>query len=160
MNPGQDDATNRYPYEPLEDSGDYDEALDELNASKKDGLPHIPTFAQRMLERLKEVGLLHRTDTEPPANARRVKLDKGQELWVRFDTRRDEEGYMAVEVVDTPRSDAAILAAMVAWLAPPIDFERLVEATRYANFFGDVPYWRYLLSRSGPVLLLQVQHGF
>ena len=133
MNPGQDDATKRYPYEPLEDSGDYDEALDELNASRKDGLPHIPTFAQRMLERLREVGLLHRTDTDPPINARKVKLDKGQELWIRFDAHRDDEGYMAVEVMDTPRSDTAILAAMIAWTARPIDFERLLEARRFVN---------------------------
>jgi len=131
MNPEQDDATKRYPCDPLEDESDYDEALDELNASRKDGSPHIPTFAQRMLERLKEVGLLHRTDTDPPTNARKVKLDKGQELWVRFDTRRDDEGYMAVEVMDTPRSDMAILAAITAWLAQPRDFKRILGATRY-----------------------------
>ena len=133
MNHARDDYYKRYPYQPLEDLSDYDEALDELNASRKDGLPHIPTFAQRTLERLQEVGLLHRTDTDPPIHARKVKFDKGQELWIRFDTRRDDEGYMAVEVMDTPRSDAAILAAMVAWLAQPIDFESLIEAARFVN---------------------------
>jgi hypothetical protein len=92
MNPEQGDDTNRYPYDSREEwekAGDYDEALDELNASRKDGDPHIPTFVQRMLERLKEVGLLHRTDTEPPSNVRRVPLDEKQDLWIRFDTRRD-----------------------------------------------------------------------
>ena len=135
MDSGQGDTTKRYPYDFLEDekrSGYYDEALDELNASRKDGLPHIPTFAQRMLERLKKVGLLHRTDTEPPSNVRKVTLDKKQDLWIRFDTRRDyDEGYTAVEVVDPPRSDTAILAAMTAWLAQPIDFKQIIEATRY-----------------------------
>ena len=38
---------------------------------------------------------------------------------------------MAVEVVDAPRSDAAILAAMIAWLAQPIDVESLLEAQRF-----------------------------
>src|SRR5215212_10787529 len=100
--------------------------------SRKDGLPHIPTFAQGMLTVLKERGLLHRTDTEPPRNVRRVKLDKGQELWIRFDTHRDRrEGYMDVEVLDAPRSDGAILAAMVAWTGRPVDFEQLVEAHNF-----------------------------
>jgi hypothetical protein len=115
MDSGQGDTTRRYPYEPLEDLDDYDEALDELNASRKgrqDGLPHIPTFAQRMLERLKEVGLIHRTDTEPPSNVRKVTLDKKQDLWIRFDTRRDrDEGYMAVEVVDAPRHGCLVSTA-------------------------------------------------
>jgi hypothetical protein len=129
MSHGREDAPRRYPYNPLVDLN-YDEALDELKASEKDGRPHIPTFARRMLERLRDVGLLHTMDTEPPVNVRKVTLDKGQELWIRFDTYRDIEGYMAVALVDAPRSDAAILAAMVAWLAQPIDFESLLEARR------------------------------
>jgi hypothetical protein len=85
-----------------------------------------------MLTRLSKVGLLHRPDAEPLANVRRVKLDKGQELWIRFDAHRDDlQGYTAVEVVDTPRSDTAILAAMTAWLAQPIDLKRIPKATQY-----------------------------
>jgi hypothetical protein len=138
----QGDATKRYPYNSLEDweeSGHYDEALDELNASRKDGDPHIPTFVQGMLERLKEVGLLHRTDIDLPSNVCKVPLDNKQDLWIRFDTRRNyDEGHMAVEVVDAPRSDTAILAAMVAWLARPVDFEQLLEATRFVLSGEDV----------------------
>jgi hypothetical protein len=132
----QDDAGRRYPYDRLAESGDYDEALDELWASRKDGKPHIPTFARGMLEQLREVGLLHRTDTESPVNVRRAKLGKGQEAWIRFDTRRDyHQGYMAVEAINAPRSDRAILAAMVAWLTPRIDLERFREA-QYFDLSG------------------------
>ncbi len=127
----QEDAARIYPYDSLAESDDYDEALDELRASRKDGRPHIPTFTQRMLERLRDVGLLHLTDAEPPVNVRKAKLDKEQEVWIRFDTRRDDEGYIAVEVVDAPRSDTAILAAMTAWLTWPIDFKQLLEAQQF-----------------------------
>lgn len=130
---GQEDTARRYPYESLESSG-YDEALDELHASERKGVPHIPTFARRALKRLEEVGLLHTADTEPPANVRKVEWeakDEAQELWMRFNTHRDANGYMAVEVIDATRSDAAILAAMIAYLAQPIDSERLLEAFRF-----------------------------
>ena len=42
---GQEDSDNaqRYPYDSLVESGDYDEALDVLRVSRKDGEPHIPT---------------------------------------------------------------------------------------------------------------------
>ncbi len=128
----QEDAATRYPYDPNEDRYGYDEALDYLRTSKKDGEPHIPTFARHMLERLREVGLLHTTDADSPVNVRKVKLDREQDLWIRFATHRvEDKGYMAVEVVNVPRSDKAILAAMVGWLAQPIDFERLLEAMRF-----------------------------
>ncbi len=128
-----DDDAQWYPYDHLAEGDDvYDEALDELHHSRKDGKPHIPTFAQNMLGRLREVGLLHRTDAETPVNVRKAKMGRDQEVWIRFDTRRDENrGYMAVEVVDAPRSDKAILAAMVAWLAQPIDLGRLLEAQQF-----------------------------
>jgi hypothetical protein len=63
MNPRPDDADKRYSYDPVKEDDYYDEAFDEFDASNKDGVPHIPTFAQHVLERVKEVGLLHRTDT-------------------------------------------------------------------------------------------------
>ncbi len=133
MNHGRDEAPQKYPYDSLGERDDFDEALDTLRASRKDGKPHIPTFAQRMLRRLREVGLLHRTDTESPVNVRKAKMAGEQEVWVRYDTRRDEDqGYMAIEVVDAPRSDVAIFAAMVAWLAPhPIDVKQLLEAQEF-----------------------------
>src|SRR5919199_1215398 len=122
-------APRRYPYDDFVELN-CDEALATLEVSKKDGKPHIPTFARRMLERLRDVGLVHARDTEPPANVRKVDLE-GQELWIRFDTYRDLKGYMALDIVDAPRSDAAILAAMVAWLSLPVDFESLLEAQRF-----------------------------
>ncbi len=63
MGERQEDAANAYPYDHLAEGDDaYDEALDELHHSRKDGNPHIPTFAQNMLGQLREVGLLHRPD--------------------------------------------------------------------------------------------------
>ena len=85
----QGDITQSYAYEPHDHWNDNGEAFVELFDSgkgRKDGLPHIPTFAQGMLTVLKERGLLLRTDTEPLRNVRKVKLDIGQDLWIRFDT--------------------------------------------------------------------------
>jgi hypothetical protein len=133
MGDSREGAQEKYPYDLFE--GEYNGALDMLRLSGRragtvDGQPHIPTFARSMLEELSGIGLLHRTDIEPPVNARRVRVGKDQDVWVRFDTNRDpEEGYKVVEVVDAPRSDAAILAAMIAWLAPnrPV-FDEIEEA--------------------------------
>jgi protein-tyrosine-phosphatase len=55
----EEEASRKYPYHLFEDLRSYDEALDEMSASKKDGEPHIPTFARRMLERLRDVGLFY-----------------------------------------------------------------------------------------------------
>jgi hypothetical protein len=126
---GQKEAPRRYPYFPP-----YDEAFSELldsRAGRDGGEVHLPTFARRMLERLAEVGLLRTPDEVPLANVRRVKLVKGgreQELWIMFDTRRSVWGYMDIEVIEKPRSDAAILAAMIAWGTEPMDFERILDA--------------------------------
>ncbi len=128
---GQEDAPRRYPGPPF-----YDEALAWLHDSEQDGEIHIPTFARRTLKRLQDVGLLHTPDDEPPVNIRKVKLvkeGKEQELWIRFDTRRTHAGYMAIDVVDAPRSDAAILAAMTAWVAQRIDFNELLEAMGFLH---------------------------
>ena len=124
----EEDASRKYTYDVFVE---YNEALDELVGSKREGEPHIPTFARRMLRRLGEVGLLHTRDNEALENIRLVKLDKDQVLWLRFDTYRDFAGYMEVEVVDAPRTDAPILAAMVAWGAEPIDFERVLKVIAY-----------------------------
>src|SRR5215211_4397905 len=123
------DAANRYPYDPTGDPTS--EAFDYLRASERDGQPHIPTFALLMLEGLRTGGLLHTRDTETPNNIRRVRFDGKQEIWVRFGTRRTPRGYKAVEVMDTPRSDKAILAAMVAWTSDPVDFDQLRPAMAY-----------------------------
>ena len=127
-----EDAVGYYPYDPWE--GIYDEAIDLLLASQRQGRPHLPTFARLMLKRLQEVGLLHAPDEEP-VNVRKVKLDKEQELWIRLDAHRNQKGYRSVEVMDTPRSDMAILGAMIAWLAEPIDFKRVRAALPYASGF-------------------------
>ena len=124
MSRRQEDTSRKYPYDDLVE---LNEALAELVGSNREGEPHIPTFARRMLERLREVGLLHTKDNEALENIRLVKLDKDQVLWLRFDTYRELAGYMAVEVVDAPRTDAAILAAMIAWGAEPIGFERVLK---------------------------------
>jgi hypothetical protein len=120
--------SRRYP----SDSWDYDhyeEALYVLYGSKKDGKPHVPTFARRLLRELREEGLLHRPDIEL-TNVRKVRVGE-RELWLRLDTRRSDEGYMAVDLVNAPQSDAAIIAAMFAYLAPPMSFEVFVEARRF-----------------------------
>ena len=121
------ETTYYYPYGPP-----YDEAfayLTDSRVGREDGEIHIPTFARTMLERLREVGLVH-TNEEPHPNVRKVSLvkgDKQQDLWIRFDTRRTFAGYMDVEVMEAPRSEAAILAAMIAWEAQTVDFERVLE---------------------------------
>lgn len=128
---GQEDAPKRYPGPRF-----YDEALADLHDSKRDGEVHIPTFARRTLTRLRNLGLLHTSDDEAPVNVRRVKRvkeGKEQELWIRFDTQRSEAGYMAVEVVDAPRSDTVILAAMTALIVQPVDFEQLLAALRFLH---------------------------
>ncbi len=119
----------RYPYEPLGEF--YDQATELLGLSMKDGEVHIPTLAQRVLDELILIGPTHVKDAAPPENIRRVKVGEKQEVWIRFDTYRGDEGYMAVEAVDAPESDAAILAAMTAFLIEPIDHERLTEALQF-----------------------------
>jgi hypothetical protein len=122
----REDTPDRYPGPSF-----YDEAYGWLLDSRKDGEIHIPTFAQHILEQLRDIGLLHTTDAEPPENVRKVRLTKGdkvQDLWLRLDTIRDPRGYLTVEVVGAPRSDAAILAAMVARATEPIDFDQVLLA--------------------------------
>lgn len=129
MSQREEPTPRRYPYDHWEATPGYDEASVTLQESNKHGEPHIPTFAQHMLNKLAAVGLLHLREDEAPSNIRKVNLGGKQELWVRFETRRDDEGYMAIDVVDAPRSDAAILAAMVAWLvAEPIDLQKVLAA--------------------------------
>jgi hypothetical protein len=113
-----------------------DEALAALHdSSQNDGPIHIPTLARRTLERLLDVGLLPTSEDDLPPNVRRVRwVGEGtkQELWIRADTYRDPAGYPAVEVLDTSRSNAAIVAAMTAFVvAEPIDFEQLSEAMAF-----------------------------
>jgi hypothetical protein len=126
MSQSQDPTPRRYPYYFWEGAPAYDEALETLYESTKDGEPHIPTLAQQMLKELASVGLLHTREDQAPSNIRKVSLGGEQELWIRFDTyRRAFRGYMAIDVVDAPRSDAAILAAMIAWLAAePMDLKK------------------------------------
>ncbi len=131
----RDDAPARYPYEVHE----IHEAMDELSGSKKDGEPHFPTFARSMLAHLQEVGLLHTADAQAPENVRLAKLEQDQMVWVRLDTYRDHRyGYKVVEVVRPPRSEAAILAAMVAWGLDRKDFDwvlgQLAAGLAYGNF--------------------------
>jgi hypothetical protein len=128
------DTGNRYPYFTTAHASS--EAFGYLEASEKDGEPDISTFALRTLERLREVGLLHRTDAEPPSNLHKARVE-GQDLWIRFNTRRTPQGYKAVEVVDMPKSDRAILAAMVSWVSDPVDFEQLRPALAYARGLSD-----------------------
>ena len=75
---------------------------------------------------------MHERDAELH-NVRKVRVSEEQEVWVRFDTYRDDEGYMAIDVVTPPRSDAAILAAIIAYVAEPMEFERLREARRFLH---------------------------
>jgi hypothetical protein len=130
MSQRKEPTTRRYPYDHWGNTPGYDEALETFKDSNKRGEPHIPTFAQLILKKLAAVGPLHTKEDGAPSNIRKVNLGGKQELWVRFDTRRDDEGYMAIDVVAPPRSDAAILAAMVAWLvAEPIDLKKVLWAS-------------------------------
>ena len=76
--------------------------------------------------------MVHKRDAELH-NVRKVRLREEQEVWVRFDTYRDDEGYMAIDVVTPPRSDAAILAAIIAYVAEPMEYEQLREARRFVS---------------------------
>jgi hypothetical protein len=69
--------------------------------------------------------------TEPAQHIRRVKVDERQEVWLGADTYRDYEGYMAIDVVDPPKSDMAILAAMTAFLINPVNRERVERALEF-----------------------------
>lgn len=135
---GQESASRRYPYEPNE----YNEALDELacGESRKEGKPHLPTFARLMLKRLDQIGLLHTPEGEAPENVRLVRLEQDQVVWLRFDTyRHPYYGYKEIEVVKPPRSDAAILASMVAWGAEPMDFDRVLRTIANDLVWKDRP---------------------
>ncbi len=57
------EGSRRYPSDP-EYYDHYEEARRILYGSKKDGKPHVPTFARRLLHELREEGLLHRPDIE------------------------------------------------------------------------------------------------
>ena len=60
------DAPRRYPYDPLGDLHDETRYLLHVSKKSKDGdLPHIPTFARRMLEYLRDVGLLDGNVIDP-----------------------------------------------------------------------------------------------
>lgn len=107
MAEGDESVPREYRYNPL-DEPLYEDALVLLVLSQEGGEVHIPTFASKVLEELWQTGLLHRRDTEPQQNMHRVRVKNRQEVLIRFDTYRDAEGYMAVDVVDAPRLDAAI----------------------------------------------------
>jgi hypothetical protein len=124
------DRAPRFRYEP------YDELLDDraeelLDLSMGDGKVHVPTLAQQVLKELLHIGPSHIKDSETPDNIRRVKVGDRQGVWLGFDTHRDDEGYMAVDVVDAPGSDAAILAAMTAFVMRPFDRERVNQALAF-----------------------------
>jgi len=116
-----------YPYE--EDPDGLDDHVQQLlDMSMRDGVVHVPTLAQWVVEEFLVLGPLHVKDAHPPENIRRVKVGERQELWLRFDTYRDDAGYMALDVVEAPRSDAALLAAMTAFLVKPVERERVGRA--------------------------------
>jgi hypothetical protein len=119
-------AKKRY----LGDRSPFNKWVDLLLDSKQGNRPHIPTFAQKLLNRLSSEKVFHKSEaTLLYENLRSIELDNGQVVSIRFDTyRAHDRGYMAVEVLDAPRSDAAILAAMTAAATDPIDTERLREA--------------------------------
>src|SRR5215203_6028557 len=111
------------------------DTLDLLLDSKKAGRPHIPTFARKLLRQVDEGRMLYGTGTKSSFNnLHTVKLDNGQEVFISVGTRRSEPGgYLAVEVVDAPSSDKAILAAMSAKTALPTDIERLRQMLRFVE---------------------------
>ena len=133
-----EERTRWYRYEHPDD---LDDPLAEFPPlSMRDGEVHVPTLARKVLEELLLLGLSHVKDTEPPENIKRVTVGERQEVWLRFDTYRDDEGYMALDVVDAPRSDAAIMAAMMAFLMKPVERERINRAVafRFSEAYADL----------------------
>ncbi len=60
MSPEREDS-KRYPVDAWH-YDHYEEARRILYGSKKDGKPHVPNFARRVLDELREEGLLHKPD--------------------------------------------------------------------------------------------------
>jgi len=85
--------------------------------------PYIPAFARELLEHLRDQSMPEEARKRSGySNVRSAKLkDSDQVLLVRFDTYRDPMGYMAVDVLETPKSETAILAAMAVMAAKPVD---------------------------------------
>ena len=115
------------------------------------GLPlHLPTLARLWLQKLTEVGLyeVDRSSGSPPKEQSSyypraeplhtdiypVKLSDSREvLWLKLNGRWSKRGYRSVEVLDTPlRTNTAILAALTAVEAKPIDTELL---SKYMSHF-------------------------
>ena len=104
---------------------------------------HLPTLASSWLQKLTEVGLheVDRSSGSPPKEQASyypraepihkdiypVKLrDSREVLWLKLNGRWSKRGYRSVEVLDTPlRTNTAILAALTAVEAKPIDTELL-----------------------------------
>src|SRR5215212_5384942 len=111
---------------------------------------HLPFLARLWLQKLTEVGLyeVDRSSGSPPkeqaSNYPRaeplhtdiypVKLSDSREvLWFKLNGRWSKRGYRSVEVLDTPlRTNTAILAALTAVEAKPIDTELL---SKYMSHF-------------------------
>lgn len=116
--------------------------------------PYIPELAYRWLEALKDAGGLpdkkgykiqHKSDggmclkathvenpinTAPHTDAKSIRLDNGQVLWLRHSLERQaSEGYRSVRVIDkSQRTEKAILAALTVLESRPIDIERMRSA--------------------------------
>ena len=94
-----------------------------LHGSGKGARPYIPAFARELLEHLRDQSMPEEARKRSVySNVRSAKLkDSDQVLLVGFDTYRNPMGYMAVDVLETPKSETAILAAMTAMAAKPVD---------------------------------------
>ena len=132
----------------------HDHVQEFLDMSMSDGVVHVPTLARRVLEDLLLLGLSNAREAETPKNIRRVRVGERQEVWLGFDTYRDSEGYMALDVLDTPVSDAAILAVMTAFLMEPVDRERVSQALAFR--FSEA---REILEKQGDALWERMQEG-
>jgi len=111
---------------------------------------HLPTLASSWLQKLTEVGLHevdHSSGSPPKEQASYypraeplhtdiypAKLSDSREvLWLKLNGRWSKRGYRSVEVLDTPlRTNTAILAALTALEAKPIDIELL---SKYMSHF-------------------------
>ncbi len=78
-----------------------------LRDSGEGARPYIPAFARELLKHLRDQGMPEEARKRSGySNVRSVKLkDSAQVLLVRFDTYRDPMGYMALDVLETPKSE-------------------------------------------------------
>jgi hypothetical protein len=141
------ESSVRRPWDPSQWDGDLEAYREALYAGMAFGMPDMRAFAREWLEELLRVGYYGMEESlglplkqrsrdffAPPkplplygeAYPTRI-AESGQTIWIRLDgPRSPERGYREISVSDEPlRTDAAIIAALTALEAKPLDLEAL-----------------------------------